>query len=153
MALTPLAGDVYDHILLPTEATAESSPVVDLAVDLADRWGAALFVLYVVEDTEGLIADLPLDERRDRLTADQEAAFEDVEAATRGLDVPVQTGVGTGQPEHSIPRHVDRVGADFVVMGTHGRTGVERLLVGSTAEKVIRRADVPVLVVPLNHDD
>lgn len=143
---------MYDQLLLPTEGTPESAPVVDLAVDLADRWGATLSVLLVVEDTEGTIADLPADERRGQLTARQEAAFEAVEERTEGLDVPVRTAIGTGQPEHSIPRHVDRFGADFVVMGTHGRSGVERLIVGSTAEQVIRRADVPVLVVPLDTD-
>lgn len=141
---------MYERILLPTEATTESAPVIELAVDLANRWGADLLILYVIQDTEGAIAEVDVGERRDRLTAQQENAIEAVEEETRALTGTVSTRIGTGKPAHSIPRHVDRLSADFIVMGTHGRTGVERLLAGSTAENVIRRADVPVLVVPVD---
>ncbi len=50
---------------------------------------------------------------------------------------------------HGILAAADRVGADMIVMGTHGRTGLSRLVLGSVAEAVLRRAAVPVLVVPL----
>lgn len=143
---------MHDDILLPTEANPGAQRAVDLAVDLAERYEASLHVLYVAEDTKETFAHIPEEDRRDELPPEGEEASNTVENTARGADVPVQIQVGIGKPEHSIPRHSNRVSADFIVMGTHGRTGVNRLLVGSVAEEVIRQADIPVLVVPLDHE-
>lgn len=142
---------MYDDVLVPTEANPGSERAIDLAVDFADRHGATLHVLYVAEDVDST-ADVPDGERRRELPPEGEETIETAENAAETADVPVRTRVGVGDPETAIDHHVDRIDADFVVMGTHGRTGVERLLVGSVAETVVRRADVPVLVVPLDED-
>lgn len=143
---------MYDAILLPTEANPGAEQAVDLAVDFADRYDAELHVLYVAEDADHRLADIPAENRRPELSAEGEEAITLVEDAAHNIGVPVQTRVGVGEPHHSITEHMRRVSADFIVMGTHGRTGVNRLIVGSVAEKVLRQVDVPVLVVPLSDE-
>ena len=64
-------------------------------------------------------------------------------------DVPVVTAVESGSPATQIVRYAERCGADLIVLGTHGRTGVSRVLLGSVAERVVRTASCPVLAVPV----
>ena len=144
--------NMYDTILLPTEENPGVEQAVELAIDLADRYDAELHVLYVAEDADHRLADIPVGNRRAELSSEGEEAISLVEDAARDAGVSVQTRVGVGEPHHSILEHMQRVSADFVVMGTHGRTGVNRLLAGSVAEKVLRQADVPVLAVPLSDE-
>jgi len=66
--------------------------------------------------------------------------------------VSVVTAVRTGAPYERILDYADQEGADMVVMGTHGRTGVDRYLLGSVTEKVVRTADIPVLTVRAEED-
>lgn len=143
---------MYDTILLPTEANPGALRAVDLAVDFAERYEASLQILYIAEDSKETLAHIPEEDQRDELPPEGKEAIDTVKSAAQDTNVPVQTEVGIGKPEHSIPRHSNRVSADFIVMGTHGRTGVNRLLVGSVAEEVIRQVDVPVLVVPLDDE-
>ena len=72
-------------------------------------------------------------------------------AATIGGDVPVRFIGKTGDPAEQILRYADAESIDLIVVGTHGRTGVSRVLLGSVAERVIRGAACPVLVVPTSH--
>jgi len=62
-------------------------------------------------------------------------------------DVPLETTTVEGSPAREIVDHAASIGADLVVMGTHGRSGVDRLLLGSVAERVVRSSPVPVLTV------
>ncbi|TKX83377.1 universal stress protein, partial [Halorubrum sp. SS5] len=62
-------------------------------------------------------------------------------------DVDVETAVVEGSPSREIITHAEEAGCDLVVMGTHGRGGIDRLLLGSVAEKVVRGSSVPVLTV------
>jgi nucleotide-binding universal stress UspA family protein len=68
--------------------------------------------------------------------------------AKAGPDVPIIVAGGAGDPAEEILRYAWRHAVDLIVMGTHGRTGVSRLLLGSVAERVVRGARCPVLVVP-----
>jgi nucleotide-binding universal stress UspA family protein len=65
--------------------------------------------------------------------------------------LPVVTAVETGSPAAQIVRYAERVGADLIVLGTHGRTGVSRAILGSVAERVVRTAGCPVLAVPMRY--
>ena len=63
--------------------------------------------------------------------------------------LPVVTAVETGSPAAQIVRYAERLGADLIIMGTHGRTGVSRAILGSVSERVVRTAGCPVLAVPM----
>jgi nucleotide-binding universal stress UspA family protein len=82
----------------------------------------------------------------DMLREEGTEALEAVESIA-GDRVPVETEVMEGSPSRKIVRYAEREGCDLIAMGTHGRGGIDRLLLGSVAERVVRSAEVPVLTV------
>lgn len=67
-----------------------------------------------------------------------------------GANIPAIEAIRLGVPHETIREYVDEEDIDLVVMGTHGRTGLERALLGSTTERVVRTVDTPVVTVPLD---
>ena len=139
---------MYERILLPTDGSPEMVGVVDHAVDLAESHDARLRAMYVVDTAS--IAELPMEASFDTVSAlpDQEGqeAVAKVEAIAAGR-VPVSSVVVDGSPAREIVREAGEADCDVIVMGTHGRGGIDRLLLGSVAERVIRMAPVPVMTV------
>jgi nucleotide-binding universal stress UspA family protein len=136
---------MYDGILVPTDGSETAAAALDHAVDLAERYGATLHLLHVVESA--MIPPTPAGgEVLDRLSAHGDSV---VNEAREGVDdrVPVETAVAEGSPHRAILDYTADADIDLVVMGTHGRTGLQHALLGSVAERVVRLADVPVLTV------
>ncbi len=134
-----------EKILHPTDFSDRSANALTLACALARDYGARVIVLHVavpptVVYGEGVV---PVDpetlvyEERDRL---ERLAIPDA-----GLRL--ERRFEEGEPAEQILRVAHEVGADLIVMGTHGRTGITRLLMGSVAEQVVRKAPCPVLTV------
>lgn len=136
---------MYDNILYPTDGSEGAEAALDHAIDHAERYDASLHVLYVIEETiPAMQAGAPdvleaLEERGEEVVA--EARERALEAGVRS----VQASVATGSPYRQILHYVDESGIDLIVMGTHGRRGIDRYLLGSVAEKVVRTAECPVL--------
>ena len=84
------------------------------------------------------------DEARDKLDEKLKSVLTDTERAALNV---VESAVGTGQPADEIVEYADNNAVDLIVIGTHGRGGVERMWLGSVTEKVLRRAHCPVLVL------
>jgi nucleotide-binding universal stress UspA family protein len=145
----PAATDI-SRVLVPTDGSDESMAAVDHAVDVAATYDATLHALYVVDqralasyyDAGPMIGDLI-----DNLTSVGENATEAVRERARERDVTVETTVLQGIPPAAIDEYAGEHDIDLVVMGTHGRTGVERYLLGSVTERVVRTSAVPVLTV------
>jgi len=140
---------MYDRILVPTDGSDPAAAATEHALSIADRFDATVHALYVV-DTDGIAHEAPglgLDALRDALEAEgEEATTAVVERATaRGVDVT--QSVVEGLAEDAIVDYAESEGIDLIVMGTHGRRGLDRYLVGSVTERVVRRTDVPTLVV------
>ena len=137
---------MYDRILVPTDGSPGSERAVRHAIDFAATYDATLHALSVVDDdTEGTEKD------EDGVAARGDEALDQVRRQTTeaGPDVPFVGDRSWGEPAPEILRYVDASGIDLVVMGTHGRTGIERHLVGSVTEQVVRSAPVPVVTVGL----
>ncbi len=138
---------MYDRILLPTDGSAGMERVIDHAVDLARIHGASIRAMYVV-DTASL-ADLPMETSwegvLESLREEGQTALETVRG--RVGDIPLETELREGSPVSEILAAADSDEIDIVVMGTHGRAGVQRWLLGSVAERVVRQSPVPVLTV------
>jgi len=137
---------MYEHILHPTDGSEGSAAAASHAIDLAKRYGASLHVLYVVEtdmvpdaDTFNIYTALE--------GAGETAVDEAVERAKEAGVESVRASIARGRPHRAIEQYVEDEDVDLVVMGTHGRTGIERYLLGSVAEKVVRTCPVPVLTV------
>ncbi|SDG17256.1 universal stress protein [Halorientalis regularis] len=137
---------MYDSILVPTDGSDTAQAAVDHAIDHAKRYDAALHTLYVVEEP-------PMDEAAgpevlESLETAGERAIQDVIDAAEAADVRTVEGmVAEGAPHQAILDYIDANGIDLVVMGTHGRTGLDRLFLGSVTEKIVRAAPVAVLTV------
>jgi nucleotide-binding universal stress UspA family protein len=143
----------YKRILVPVDGSSTSDKGLDEAAKLARGAGAKLLLLHVVDDTvafsspEGAGVNLVLD----ALRASGRQALEKAAARARRARLPAQTLLVdnfTGRVAVAIVEQAKRWRADLIVMGTHGRRGMNRLLLGSNAELVIRNSTVPVLLVP-----
>jgi nucleotide-binding universal stress UspA family protein len=119
-------------IVFPTDFSECSRHAGERAADVARHFGARLHLLHV---------DLPAGPSTpsSRLPA---------AALTLGPGLDVTTATTTGVPAHAICAYARRIGADLIVIGTHGRTGVARAVLGSVAEAVVRHAACPVMTVP-----
>lgn len=150
MALRRVTWAVFDRILVPTDGSDGTGRVVDRASGLARMFHAAIDALYVVDTRPYDGVDLGAEEDLElsAMAAGRQAvsAVGD-RAADAGLDV-TET-IRTGIPDAEIVTYAVETGTDLVVMGTHGRTGIERAALGSTAERVLREADIPVVTVRL----
>ncbi|MDS0475616.1 universal stress protein [Natrinema sp. 1APR25-10V2] len=145
---------MYDRILVPTDGSPEVERALEYAFDLARSHDATVRALYVVNVTgySGLPMETALEGISDALHEEGRAAVERA-AALAPDGVTVETDVLEGSPSHAIVEAADPGECDLIVMGTHGRGGIDRLLLGSVAERVVRRASVPVLTVQVDSDE
>lgn len=139
------------NILFPTDFSKGARAAMDYAISLARDYDARLMLLYVIQDisiaewyTPSSISATDLVEdmekgaykEMDRWAAEAEAGVKNVEKI-----------VVRGVPFVEIIKTAKEKNADLIVIGTHGRTGIDHMLFGSTAEKVVRKSPCPVLTV------
>jgi len=119
------------EVLVATDFSEQCDAAVGLASAYARRFGARLHILHVLSQGDVDVARMLTD------------------AATgAGADVPVMVASESGDPADVIVRHARRHAIDLIVIGTHGRRGMSRMLLGSVASRVLREAPCPVLAVP-----
>ncbi|WP_058827109.1 universal stress protein [Haloferax sp. Q22] len=137
---------MYDEILLPVDGSPAAEQAIPHVFDLAERYDATVHVLFVVNttrDNAGIIGGTVLE------TLEQEGRRVVDEVVERGESRGIKTvgAVRRGAPHETILDYAAEHGAEVIAMATHGRTGVERVLLGSVTERVVRTASVPVLTV------
>ena len=145
----------FTRILVPTDFSAPSNAALTLAKRMAAMSGASLHLLHVLDDSMTTAAaavgvHAPTAELREKwlegartllstqLTPEEQASFRSTEV------------VMFGTPARTIVEHAKESGIDLIVIRTHGRGGVEHVLIGSVAERVVRSAVCPVLTVREN---
>lgn len=143
---------MYDRILVPTDGSPGTSRVLTHAVGLAERFGATLHGLYVL-DARNRGLEGGMDALRESLRSEGEHATERVRARAEDAGVDVTTALREGTPHEEILEYAEAEGIEAIVMGTHGRSGVGRVLLGSVTERVVRLSPVPVLTVGLSPED
>lgn len=142
---------MYDCILVPTDGSPEVERALEYAFDLAQAHDATVRAIYVVSVAG--YGSLPMETALEGISG---ALREEGEAAVRRVEelapdgVEVETKVLEGSPSRVIVEHARPGECDLVVMGTHGRGGIDRLLLGSVTERVVRHAPVPVLTVQVD---
>lgn len=143
---------MFKHILVPVDGSATSLLAVSKATQLAKAFGSAVTAVYVLDPYPftGVGADFAYGQAQylSAATAEANKALEDVNKAMADSGVAVKTLIGEGHAVHEgIARVAENVGADLIVMGSHGRRGLEKLVLGSVAQRVLQTARMPVMVV------
>jgi nucleotide-binding universal stress UspA family protein len=139
-------SSVYERILIPTDGSGVAGSAAEAGINLAVRFDAELHIVYMVE-TERLA--YLVDESRRELSRRGKEAVEEIEQ--RAEDAGVSTETRFLDEKRSVHRgilgYADEQDTDLVVMGTHGRTGVGRVVLGSVAEQTLRESEIPVMTL------
>ena len=140
---------MYDTIVVPTDGSEHAVRAAEHAGALADLFDAAVHAVHVV-DIGALSVSSGYNhptEVIDRLRAQGERATEAIAERGREAGVHVVTEVREGYSSKDLLKYAETNDVDLIAMGTAGRTGIERYLLGSTTAQMIRRAEVPVVAV------
>ena len=141
------------RIVVPVDFSDHSLRALDFAADLAEPFGSELVVIFALEPMVNLMPDYGgaqssavaelLDQQRH--TGQAELARMERRYARRGITL--RTLMPFGRPSQAIVDTARELKADLIIMATHGRSGVSRMLMGSVAERVVRTAACPVLTL------
>jgi len=141
------------RILVPTDFSVYSDTAIHYAADLAGHFGATLELIHIVEDpflsgawsAEGFIAGA--DNLLEDVTESAKIRLASVAAALAARGIVAEVSVATGPPSAGIVERARDGGFELIIMGTHGRTGLSHVVLGSVAERVQRTAPCAVLTV------
>jgi nucleotide-binding universal stress UspA family protein len=143
----------FEKILTPIDFSENSEHAFDYALTLAAQFQSELIVLHVINepvDLRGFYVPHISFEQLEREIADgAEKMMEKFCQTKMGDFTRYQTAIVSGIPYEEIIRKAEQAGASLIVLGTHGRTGLDHLIFGSTAERVVRSASCPVLTIRL----
>lgn len=140
------------RILVPTDFSEFSQHALTYAVAFAEKFGAELHLMHVVQDIGLLVPDLvtaapPMLPSVDQMTTAARTALDRIAQEHKLELLPLHKHVSQGAPFYEIIRLAREANIDLIVMGTHGRSGLRHVLMGSVSEKVVRKAPCPVLTV------
>ncbi len=142
---------MFKKILFPTDFSEGSAVAVPYVRDLAEKYGARVYVLHVLYDVAKAsgwyVPTIDMEKFYAELRKSAEEEIVKFVKENLGNLSDIETTVATGMPSDNIIGFVEENGMDLVVMGTHGRSGINRVLFGSTASKVVRHSQCPVLTV------
>ena len=142
---------MFKHIIIPIDGSDFSLKAVDLAASLAKEQRAACTVITVVDviPAAALAAATPdlVNAWLKTLEEQAEIAVNEAAGRMRAAGVEANAEVAKGFPPDVILQVAQQHRADLIVMGSHGRSGLRRLFLGSVAESVLRASSIPVLIV------
>lgn len=141
---------MFKKILCPLDFSEFTDEIVNYAVNIAGKYGAELHFLHIVPNLnyftpyESFLTPENLIAIEKNIEAEVDKDFEKI---IKKVDMPVKKIVKNGAPFVEIIDYVKAESIDLVIMGTHGRSGIEHILIGSVAEKVVRKSPCPVLTI------
>lgn len=140
--------EFYRNIVIATDGSENTRSAISYGIQIAKLSGATVHALYVV-DTASTISDWTAGKETiyNIMRNDGEKAVSRVKKIGEAAGVEVKEVVLDGYPSNEIIDFAENNNIDLIVMGTLGKTGLEKFLIGSVAEKVVRDSKVPVMVV------
>jgi nucleotide-binding universal stress UspA family protein len=134
-------------ILVPVDFSENSKKILDSAGDIAEKFSAALSVVFVVQsfdDYSGFfVPHMPVAKFEEEMVQGAEQKMDSFLDGYTGVEAKVLIGdVG-----EEVVRYAEEIGIDMIIMGTHGYKGLEKVMFGSVAEKVVKTAPCPVLTI------
>jgi nucleotide-binding universal stress UspA family protein len=140
------------RLLVPVDFSTNSLRALEYALGMAEPLDASIIILHVVEPAvhgaNYLTVSTAVEETNNNLLMAGRERLEAVSSARSGHGVPIETLVRIGRAHSEIADTAKAMGADWIVLATHGQTDAKHNTLGSTAERVIRTATCPVLAVP-----
>lgn len=141
----------FKQILVPIDFSDCSTAALEYGLALAEKLDAKVILLHVVEPAaypeNYLLTPATLDEANQNLMSAGRERLATLEQKAQGHGRPIETLVRMGRAQSEIPDTAKAIGADLIVLGTHGYSGLKHVLLGGTAERVVRHAPCPVLTV------
>ena len=139
----------YENILFPVDLSEASPQLVGHLLVMAEKFSSRIHLLYVMPSFEQHTLGLydPDPEIKARLRARAEELLARFAQEHLGAYPEVERVVRSGDPAEGIVDYIKKSGIDLVIMGTHGRKGLDRVLVGSVAQRVVQNSPVPVLTI------
>ena len=144
-----MTSELYKKIMVATDGSEQNKKAISYGIEFAKLSGAKLYVVYVVDTAA--FASIPMDAGWEMMyelleTEGKDASDRVVELGeAQGLEI--ESTVLEGHPSNEIIEFAEGNDIDMIVIGTLGKSGLDRFLLGSVAEKVTRNSKVPVLVV------
>lgn len=143
-----MEGKNYEKIMIATDGSEQGRKAIEAGIELAKLTGAKLYAVYVIAPAGYSPRDFGWENSlREFLEAEAKKAVTFVEEAGKVSGIKVEPVILEGHPADEILEFSEQEGLNLIVMGTLGRTGLERFLLGSVAEKVVRHSKIPVMVV------
>ncbi len=130
---------MFEKIMVPTDGSEYAARAEDIAIELAGRLGAVVVAVHVIDEKLIYPFEVLEEEGKEILGA--------VQRKGREAGVRVDEVLVFGSPAHDMKKIADKTGADLVVIASHGRSGLEKILMGSVAETTLKTVTVPVLLV------
>lgn len=140
----------YKEILFPTDGSEAAEAAVDWGLTLANIYDGMIHTIYSV-DTARFAGEGEMMVLYDALEQTGQEALDAIRERTTGAGIDTTGTIGSGPPARVIRSYSEDHDVDLIVMGTHGRSGVDRYLIGSITESVVRHAEVPVCCVPMEN--
>ncbi|MDY6818225.1 MAG: universal stress protein [Halobacteriales archaeon] len=145
---------MYEHILVPTDGSDGTDRSLEHAIEIGNDHDATIHALYVIDKRVYRAAD---DEAQDdvmaSLTEEGETAVERIRDRAESAGLDVITTIESGIPYREILEYADAETIDLIAMGTHGRTGRDRVAnLGSVTDRVVQNTEQPVLVVRIDDE-
>ncbi len=142
----PLNSEIgWKNIMLVTDGSKYSLSATDKAINIAESYGGEMTAVSVVDVTEEFQTEAP--EAVDKLIEEAKRIVGEVKKKAEAHGIKIEPLVREGEAYRVITDLAKKLASDVIVMGSHGRTGIKRLLMGSVTEKVIGYAPCPVLVI------
>jgi len=142
---------MFGKILIPVDFSEYTDHILGYATEIARKFGSSIHLIHVMPNMdyftpyESFMAAENIVAVQKNIEGETEKDLEEI--AKKIKDIPVTKAIRTGAAFIEIIGYVRTEGIDLIVMGTHGRSGFEHILIGSVAEKVVRKAPCPVLTV------
>ena len=141
---------MFEKILVATDGSEHGNRAAKVGIELAKISKGTVTAIYVADTnrTSHLPDDMLLFSIRELLLKEGKEAIKHVEKLAKDAEVKFAGHVTEGNPGSEIISYAEKTGTDIIIIGSVGRTGLDKFLLGSVAEKVVRNSKIPVLTVP-----
>lgn len=130
---------MFERVMVPTDGSEFAARSEDIAIEIAKKFNSTLVVVHVIDDKLIYPFEVLEDEGKSILKKVREKAEKE--------ELTIEEVLLVGSPTHDMEKIVKKTASDLVVIGTHGKTGLEKLILGSVAESALKTVKAPVLLV------